>query len=89
MLKRNKVRSFQTCRCGNCGTDPSGRQLITVSEAASFCKVHRNTICQWMKLGLIDWVYTQGGKTYIYRDSLIRQNLPEDPISDNTLPEAA
>ena len=89
MVKRNKVRRFETCRCGNCGSDPSGRRLLTISEAAEYCRVHRNTICLWMKLGLIDWVYTQGGKRHIYEDSLIQQNLPEDPIPNNTLPEAA
>jgi len=89
MLKKNKVRRFETCRCENCGSDPSGRKLLTISEAARFCKVQPNTIGRWLKLGLVDWVYTQGGKRCIYEDSLIRQNLPEDPARDSTLPEAA
>jgi len=67
MVQRNKVRSFETCRCGNCGSDPSGRRLLSISEAAEYCKVHRNTICRWMKLGLIDWVYPGRQKTHLRR----------------------
>jgi len=60
--------------------------LLKVSEAASFCTVHRNTIFQWMSLDLVESVVLPGGTRRIFEDSLIRPNLPEEPAYHSILP---
>src|SRR5688572_19955030 len=72
-----KTSRFSTGRpesyCWNCQADFHGRQLITIREAARYCKVSVNSIYRWMENELIEWIYNAGGKRRIYRDSLIRK----------------
>ncbi len=63
------ICSETTC-CWNCGGELNTR-LLTISEAAAFCSVSKNTIYQWMRSGLVEWVCNPGGMRRVYRDSLV------------------
>jgi len=66
--------------CYSCDHERLDRQLLTVHEAAKFCKVSVKTIYNWMDWGWIEWVETAGGKRRVFRGSLIQQSDPkEDP----------
>ena len=79
MSIRRIARPLQEPYCWNCSSDPGGRQLVTVTEAARYCKVSVNAVYRWMERGLIEWVYNAGGKRRIYKDSLTR--TPEEAES--------
>ncbi len=64
--------------CWNCGADPGGRRLVTLSEATRYCNVSVNAVYRWMEEGLIEWVYNAGGKRRIYKDSLIRRQKGDE-----------
>jgi excisionase family DNA binding protein len=66
ILAKPPVRPF----CWNCGADPAGRRLLTISEAAGYCGVSANSIYRWMERERVEWVLTAGKKRRIYRDSL-------------------
>jgi len=85
----NETRPPETSCCGDNRSGPSGRKLLTVTEVAILFNVHKNTVYQWMNLNLVDWVYSPGGTRRIYEDSLIHEDLPEEPGPDTTPPEAA
>lgn len=84
MSVRRIARPMQEPYCWNCGSDPCGRQLVTITEAAQYCKVSINAVYRWMERGLIEWVYNAGGKRRIYKDSLTR-NPEDDPPAQGTL----
>jgi excisionase family DNA binding protein len=65
-LEKSPVRPY----CWNCGADPAGRRLLTISEAAGYCGVSANSIYRWMERVRVEWVLTAGRKRRIYRDSL-------------------
>lgn|GEM_PF-7087271 len=88
MAITHSTTRFGTSCCWNCFSDPGGRTLLTVSEAASFCRVHRSTIYLWMRLNLIDWNQDQGGRRRIYQDSLTEQSPPAEPTHRSIPTEA-
>ncbi len=70
----------ETRTCYSCDFERFGCQLLTIHEAAEFCKVSVKTIYNWMDRGLIEWAETAGGKRRIFRGSLTRQSASEhDP----------
>lgn len=72
MSIRRIERPLSDPYCWNCGTDPGGRQLVTVREAAEFCGVSINAVYRWMEQGLVEWIYNAGGRRRIYKDTLVR-----------------
>jgi len=81
--------AFEMGCCYACGHDAFGRKLLTIREAAIFCKVSTTTIYHWMDRDLIDWVKTAGGKRRIFQDSLIQRVPPPDPAPQGEEAEAA
>jgi len=82
---RTKAKVIQISCCWNC----RNRRLVTVKEAAEACGVSINTIYQWMKRGVIEWVYNPGGKRRIYWDSLLSRGLVTRAELAPLAPEAA
>jgi len=60
--------------CWNCGKDPQGRKLFSITEASDYCKVSIQTIYRWMEDYRVQWILTAGGQRRIYLDSLIKHN---------------
>jgi helix-turn-helix protein len=72
MGRHKIVRPERAPACWNCGGNALARRLMKITEVAAFCRVSHSAVYQWMAKGLVEWVYTAGGKRRIFKDSLFR-----------------
>lgn len=58
------------------------RLLVNTAQARTICRVHRNTIANWIRLGKVEYVRTPTGQVRIYADTLLRRVEDDDSELD-------
>jgi len=85
MKEKPKTGLIELDCCWNC----TNRRLLTIQETATACGVSTRKLYVWMKRGVVEWVYNQGGKRLVYWDSLVRRGLVTRSALIPNTPEAA
>lgn len=63
------VRALHAAQC--VPSSENQRLRVNVAQSATIAGVHRNTIYNWMRLGLIEHARTPAGHIRIYADTLM------------------